>query len=133
MKVRILACMNFNYNQKIYFLDEQDDIQRYADRINARCATVEVTITTNRDQNQEEALFQVNHLIDGLVVGLRSDPTNTKARCLSFMNACSEHIVDGITDKNFETALLGCTLDDQKRIKKRLQGLLNYVDKQNLM
>lgn len=49
------------------------------------------------------------------------------------MNACSEHIVDGITDKNFETALLGCTLDDQKRIKKRLQGLLNYVDKQNLM
>jgi BCL2-associated athanogene 2 len=35
----------------------------------------------------------------------------------------------GMADKNFETAILGCTLDDQKRVKKRLQGLLDYIDK----
>lgn len=92
-----------------------------------------VSVTTNRDVNQEEALFQVNHLIDTLIVSLRIDPSGTKARCLAFMNACSEHIVEGVTDKNFETALLGCTVDDQKRIKKRLQGLLSYMDKLNLI
>ncbi|XP_044735938.1 BAG family molecular chaperone regulator 2 isoform X2 [Chrysoperla carnea] len=113
--------------------NEQDDIQRYADRISTRCQTVVVSVTTNRDVNQEEALFQVNHLIDTLIVSLRIDPSGTKARCLAFMNACSEHIVEGVTDKNFETALLGCTVDDQKRIKKRLQGLLSYMDKLNLM
>ena len=46
------------------------------------------------------------------------------------MNACSSQN-DGFSDKMFETAILGCTLDDQKRIKKRLQGLLDYIDKQH--
>lgn len=44
------------------------------------------------------------------------------------MNACTSQNV-GNSDKNFETAILGCTMDDQKRIKKRLQGLLDYIDK----
>lgn len=78
---------------------------------------------------QEEALHQVNHLIDCLVMGLKSDPDGTKAKCITYMNACSSHYVHGVTDKNFECVLLGCTLDDQKRVKKRLQGLLNYFDK----
>lgn len=78
---------------------------------------------------QEDALFQINHLIDGLVISLRTDPDGTKVRCQSYMNACSSHYIHGITDKNFESALLGCTVDDQKRVKKRLQGLLNYFDK----
>lgn len=73
-------------------------------------------------------VIQVNGLIDSLVVGLRDDPIGTRFRCASFMNACSSQSV-GNSDKNFETAILGCTMDDQKRIKKRLQGLLDYIDK----
>jgi len=111
---------------------DRDDITRYADRIISRCLTVEVKVLTQRDQMQEEALHQVNHLIDNLVISVKSDAEGAKARCLTFMNACSSHNVEGITDKKFESALLGCTLDDQKRVKKRLQGLLNYFDKLNL-
>lgn len=84
---------------------------------------------THRDKMQEDSLHQVNHLIDGLVLSVQSEPENAKAKCVSFMNACSPHVVHGITDKKFECALLGCTLDDQKRVKKRLQGLLHYFDK----
>lgn len=87
---------------------------------------------THRDKMQEDALHQVNSLIDSLVMGLREDPDGAKARCISYMNACSSHFVQGVTDKKFESALLGCTLDDQKRVKKRLQGLLNYLDKLNV-
>lgn len=72
--------------------------------------------------------MQVNGLIDSLVVGLRNDPSATRLRCASFMNACSSQS-SGHSDKIFENAILGCTLDDQKRIKKRLQGLLDYIDK----
>lgn len=72
---------------------------------------------------------QVNGLIDGLVMGLRNDPSATRQRCASFMNACSSQGDIGHSDKMFENAILGCTLDDQKRIKKRLQGLLDYIDK----
>lgn len=38
----------------------------------------------------------------------------------------------GPIDKKFESALLGCTLDDQKNIKKRLQALMGYLNKQTV-
>ncbi|XP_071649439.1 BAG family molecular chaperone regulator 2 isoform X2 [Temnothorax longispinosus] len=85
-----------------------------------------------RDHVQEEALHQVNGLIDSLVIGLRQDPNSTRQRCAEFMNACSSHSI-GHSDKVFETAILGCTLDDQKRVKKRLQGLLDYIDKMHIL
>lgn len=107
-------------------------MNRYVDRITSRCLTVEVKVLTQRDQMQEEALHQVNHYIDNLVRALQSDPLNAKAKCISYMNACSSNQEDGTTDKQFESALLGCTVDDQKRVKKRLQGLLHYFDKKNI-
>lgn len=94
--------------------------------------TIEVHVHTQRDKMQEEALQQINFLIDNLVIGIRTDPTASRDRCISYINACSSHVVHGVTDKNFESALLGCTLDDQKRVKKRLTGLLHYFDKLNL-
>lgn len=101
----------------------------YVDRIMNRCHTIELKIHTQRDKPQEEALHQINHLIDCLVVGMKTDPEGTHAKCVAYMNACSSNLVQGITDKNFESALLGCTIDDQKRVKKRLQGLLSYMNK----
>lgn len=100
----------------------------YAEHITSRCLTVDVHVKTARDGMQEEALHQVNSFIDSLVKNLPNDPFGTKNRCVAFMNACSSHAY-GTADKNFETAILGCTLDDQKRVKKRLQGLLDYIDK----
>ncbi|XP_043249020.1 BAG family molecular chaperone regulator 2 [Colletes gigas] len=107
---------------------DRDDVLRYAERLSMRCLTVDILVKIQRDQIQQEALHQVNGLIDSLIVGLRDDPTTTRLRCASFMNACSSHGY-GHSDKNFESAILGCTLDDQKRVKKRLQGLLDYIDK----
>lgn len=101
---------------------------RLIDRITDRCLTVDVKVHTQRDPAQEEALYQVNHLIDALVISAKFDPDGTKSKCITYMNACSSQGF-GVTDKKFESALLGCTLDDQKRVKKRLQGLLNYFDK----
>ncbi|KAG7211948.1 hypothetical protein KM043_011157 [Ampulex compressa] len=107
---------------------DKDDVLRYAERLSTRCLTVDILVKIQRDHIQQEALHQVNGLIDGLVIGLRDDPTGTRQRCASFMSACSSQGM-GLSDKNFETAILGCTIDDQKRVKKRLQGLLDYIDK----
>ncbi|EFN88271.1 BAG family molecular chaperone regulator 2 [Harpegnathos saltator] len=111
---------------------DRDDVLRYAERLSMRCLTVDVLVKVQRDHIQQEALHQVNGLIDGLVVGLRQDPSATRQRCAEFMNACSSHGT-GHSDKTFETAILGCTMDDQKRIKKRLQGLLDYIDKMHIL
>ncbi|KAK2586787.1 hypothetical protein KPH14_011812 [Odynerus spinipes] len=107
---------------------DKDDVLRYAERLSMRCLTVDVLVKIQRDTVQQEALHQVNGLIDGLVIGLRQDPSGTRQKCAAFMNACSSQAM-GHSDKNFETAILGCTIDDQKRVKKRLQGLLDYIDK----
>ncbi|XP_070151403.1 BAG family molecular chaperone regulator 2 [Polyergus mexicanus] len=111
---------------------DKDDVLRYAERLSMRCSTVDVLVTVQRDHVQQEALHQVNGLIDGLIINLRHDPSSTRQRCAEFMNACSSHGM-GHSDKIFETAILGCTLDDQKRIKKRLQGLLDYIDKMHIL
>lgn len=114
-------------------LDDTEDILRYCERVTSRCLTVEVTVHTNRDRIQEDALYQVNRLIDGLVISIKADPSATRTRCLSFMAACSSSSTHSLSDKNFETAILGCTLDDQKRIRKRLQGLLDYMNQEPII
>uniref|UniRef100_A0A8R2RB96 BAG family molecular chaperone regulator 2 n=1 Tax=Bombyx mori TaxID=7091 RepID=A0A8R2RB96_BOMMO len=112
---------------------DKDDITRYADRILSRAMTVEVTVRTDRDHQQEEALYQVNMYIDQLVMSVHNDAVSAHSRCQTYMNACtSQPDPNAGTDKNFETAILGCTLDDQKRVKKRLQGLLDYIAKLNV-
>lgn len=67
-----------------WFIDDADDVSRYADRIMSRCQTVEVRVLTQRDQMQEEALSQINHLIDGLVMDLRNDHEAAKLRYVMF-------------------------------------------------
>ncbi|CAH2089329.1 unnamed protein product [Euphydryas editha] len=112
---------------------DKDDIKRYAERILARALTVEVTVRTDRDPQQEEALHQVNMFIDQLVMSVHEDTLTAHTRCQTYMNACTSQPDPGSgTDRNFETAILGCTLDDQKRIKRRLQGLLDYIAKLNV-
>ncbi|XP_063366747.1 BAG family molecular chaperone regulator 2 isoform X1 [Cydia amplana] len=111
---------------------DKDDISRYAERILARAQTVEVCVRTDRDPQQEEALHQVNMYIDQLVVSVQEDACTAHARCQAYMAACSSAADSAASDKNFETAILGCTLDDQKRVKKRLQGLMDYFAKKNV-
>lgn len=65
-------------------------------------------------------------MIDKIVNTLKDDPDNAKATCQSYIASCSS-MENESGSKVFETAVLGCTLDDQKRIYKRLQGLLDYI------
>lgn len=115
---------------------ELDEVNCYAQRISNRLSTVEISVKTVRDAAQEDALHQVNGLIDSLLT--LSDRVGGRQRCQTFLNACvhddpsSTHEIEPIVDKKFETAVLGCTLDDQKIIKKRLQALMTYLNKQTV-
>lgn len=112
--------------------NDKDDILRYLDRIFRRCTTVDVSVLTTRTEDQVDALYQVNCLIDNLIIGMRKSPDTTRARCLSYVSACSSsyHETEVAIDKSFELAVLGCTLDDQKKIRQRLSGLLDYMTKE---
>jgi len=118
------------HSSQMLELDEndRDDIERYLERLQSRCTSVEISVRTERDQAQEDSLSQVNRLIDSLVVSYKSDPMRSQIKCQTYMATCTSY-PDRDTDKEFETALLGCALDDQKRIKKRLFGLLQYLER----
>lgn len=119
--------------------NEFEEIDCYVQRISVRLSTVELSVFTIRDRAQEDCLHRVNSLIDEIIS--KSDPAVSRMRCQQFLNACSTTDTTAYTeldptmcsDKMFENALLGCTLDDQKIIKKRLQALLDYLAKQTVV
>lgn len=101
-------------------------------------STIDLCVKTVRDAAQSESLHQVNSMIDSLITS--NDRTQARHRCKMFLNACSfnESTMDPVAeeevvvDKKFENALLGCTLDDQKVVKKRIQALMSYLNKQTI-
>lgn len=132
---------SFNFTIKHCFscqIDELDEINCYAQRIGQRLSTVEICVKTVRDGAQEEALHQVNSMIDSLITF--NDRTMARQRCQMFLNACSVHddvnneltAIEQMVDKKFENSVLGCTLDDQKIIKKRILALMTYLNKQTV-
>lgn len=124
-------------NPKFLFADELEEIHCYCQRINNRLATIDLCVKTVRDTAQSESLHQVNSMIDSLITSI--DRIQARHRCKLFLNACSftESTLDTVeedvvADKKFEIAVLGCTLDDQKVVKKRLQALMSYLNKQTI-
>ncbi|XP_033159610.1 BAG family molecular chaperone regulator 2 isoform X2 [Drosophila mauritiana] len=122
---------------------EREEIILYIQRVSSRLATVELNVRTVRDNSQEDSLSQINVLIDGMIK--MGDPVIGRQRCQLYLNACCSSSMDpsghmdtvheadvGPIDKKFESVLLGCTLDDQKNIKKRLQALMAYLNKQTV-
>ncbi|KAL5245284.1 hypothetical protein ACI65C_012694 [Semiaphis heraclei] len=105
---------------------DKEDINQFANRIIDRCETVNIHVLTTRSESQQNCLEEINVMIDRIVNTLKNDPDNAKAICQSYIASCSP-LENELGCKVFETAVLGCTLDDQKRIIKRLQGLLDYI------
>lgn len=112
---------------------EREEIDCYVQRIGGRLSTVELSVRTVRDAAQEDSLHQVNRLIDELLL-TNLDAALTRQKCQQYLNACHDGYsgAEGPADKKFECALLGCTLDDQKHIKRRLLALLEYLAKQSV-
>lgn len=110
--------------------DEREELNCYLGRITTRLATVALNVTTIRDQAQEDSLHQVNGLIDSVIT--TTDRIAARLHCQHYLNCCSDGggSAERVIDKKFEMALLGCALDDQKNIKKRLQALMTYLNKQ---
>lgn len=114
---------------------EREEVVYYMERVSSRLATVELAVRTVRNQPQEDCLHQVNVLIDNLINS--RDMIMSRQYCQLYLNACSDeanaHGIEAAPiDKKFENALLGCTLDDQKETKKRLNALMTYFNKRTV-
>lgn len=111
---------------------DPDEIELYIKRISDRLNTVDVSVKTNRDDSQIESIHHINNLIDEVI--RFNDPIEQRRRCQQYLNSCTSSVWFTeeifVHDKKFENHLLACTLDDQKKIRKRLEALLHYMMKQ---
>ncbi|GBN73987.1 BAG family molecular chaperone regulator 2 [Araneus ventricosus] len=107
---------------------EREEIEITTQRLLNRTLTVEVNVSTPRNEFQEKALSNVNKLYDDLLVTLRSDLNNSKTVLQQYINACLSDC-KGLFNQKFQAAILECTADDQKQMRKRLEALMQSLPK----
>uniref|UniRef100_A0A915KTR6 BAG family molecular chaperone regulator 2 n=1 Tax=Romanomermis culicivorax TaxID=13658 RepID=A0A915KTR6_ROMCU len=103
---------------------DKEEIEATTNRLLSRCRTVAVNVSTPRNTEQEKALKLVNDRIDELISKMRDDAVNSEHVCKKFLNACNPEQPDGPIDQKFQAILIECTADDQKKIRKRLEHML---------
>lgn len=93
-----------------------------------RTITVEVSVETIRNPQQQESLLRATQMIDEIVNKLLDDLEDSKSRLISLYGACTSETPSGAVDQKFQSVVIGCAIEDQKKIKRRLETLLRNID-----
>ncbi|XP_060077458.1 BAG family molecular chaperone regulator 2-like [Ylistrum balloti] len=115
-----------NDNNIEFTEDERDEIDALAERLVCRCLTVEIAVTTPRNESQENALKCVNEQLQQLEDLCACSVEKAVMKTKTYLNACLAEPMGSI-DQRFQGSILGCTVDDQKKVKCRLQTLLQEL------
>lgn len=107
---------------------EREELSLTASRLLGRTLTVEISVGTIRNPQQEDALGKANALIDAIAAKLMDDMENARKSLLALLAACVTEAPAVPIDQKFQTIVISCALEDQKKIKRRLETLLRNVD-----
>lgn len=108
--------------------DDRDELVLNADRVLTRCRAVDVYVNTPRDEHQSRALEQVNQVIKSVVDRMQEDLVSAKAKIQGFLNACNPDEI-GHIDEKFQSLIIACTADDQKKIRRRLAQFIEKIER----
>lgn len=110
-----------------YFLGEREELELTANRLMGRTLSVEISVGIMRNSQQEEALHKATSIIDELVKKLLDDMDSGRQRLLALHAACVTEAPPVPIDQKFQAIVISCALEDQKKIKQRLETLLRNV------
>ncbi|KAL1242963.1 BAG family molecular chaperone regulator [Trichinella spiralis] len=88
----------------------------------------DIEATANRLINPK-ALEIVNEKIEDLLKKMQEDINMSRQTCQTYLNACNPDSPNGPIDQKFQANLIECTADDQKKIRRRLEQLLNLIER----
>lgn len=103
---------------------EVEEIEATTERLICRCLTVDIGIITPRTEEQETALNKVNKLMHEIEHQFNLDIQKTLHRAKAYLNACLSEPVGAHIDHRFQGMIIECNIDDQKKIRKRLECLV---------
>lgn len=101
-----------------------EEIEAMTERLICRCLTVDIGIITPRTEEQETALNKVNKLMHEIEHQFNLDIQKTLHRVKAYLNACLSEPVGAHIDHRFQGMIIECNIDDQKKIRKRLECLV---------
>ncbi|KAG1941583.1 BAG family molecular chaperone regulator 2 [Pimephales promelas] len=107
---------------------EREELSLTASRLMSRALTVHVSVDTIRSGQQEEALKKAIAMIDEIAGKLLEDMEASKRRLQSLHAACVTDAPPVPVDQKFQSVVISCALEDQKKIKRRLETLIRNVD-----
>ncbi|OQR79979.1 BAG family molecular chaperone regulator 2-like [Tropilaelaps mercedesae] len=115
---------NFSESSELKKLSdpEQEELLLIRSRLLKRATTVDVSLLTPRTDDQAEALRRVTDDVDKLFVKFHDE--GTRSLCESYLNACLSDAT-GPIDHKFQSKIIECTADDQKKIRKKLESILS--------
>lgn len=105
---------------------EREEIEVTAQRLLTRTLTVEVAVSTPRNDLQQKALNRINDFINMLVQKIQIDLESAREACKLYLNSCLSD-GKGPIDQRFQAVIIECTADDQKKTRKRLESLLTTI------
>ncbi|XP_062981099.1 BAG family molecular chaperone regulator 2 [Elgaria multicarinata webbii] len=107
---------------------EREELNLTAKRLMGRTLTVEVSVETIRNPQQQESLLRATRMIDEIVCKTLDDLEDSKSRLMSLYGACTSEVPSGPVDQKFQSVVIGCAIEDQKKIKRRLETLLRNIE-----
>ncbi|XP_075058656.1 BAG family molecular chaperone regulator 2 [Mixophyes fleayi] len=107
---------------------EREELTLTAERLMSRIVTVEVTVETIRNPQQASSLQQATMIIDEILKKVMDNIEIGKNQLMSLYGACTSEVPPGPIDQKFQSIIIGCALEDQKKIKRRLETLIRNID-----
>lgn len=107
---------------------EREELSLTANRLMGRTLSVEISVGTIRNSQQEDALRKATSIIDEIVKKLLEDMDGGRLRLLALHAACVTEAPPVPIDQKFQAIVISCALEDQKKIKRRLETLLRNVE-----
>ena len=96
-------------------------------------SSVNISIANKRDAEQEKAFNYVNDLIKSLTEKLTSpkneeESESAKVLVQVYLNTCTSANDPRVRiDEKFQKAIIACTIDDQKKFRKKLESLHKHT------
>ncbi|NP_957294.2 BAG family molecular chaperone regulator 2 [Danio rerio] len=107
---------------------EREELSLTAARLMGRTLTVKVSLETIRNQQQEEALQKAMKMIDEITEKVLEDLQSARTRLEALHAACVSDAPPVPVDQKFQSVVISCALEDQKKIKRRLETLIRNMD-----
>uniref|UniRef100_A0AAV2JKB1 BAG family molecular chaperone regulator 2 n=1 Tax=Knipowitschia caucasica TaxID=637954 RepID=A0AAV2JKB1_KNICA len=107
---------------------EREELSLTAERLMGRTLSVEVCVGTIRNPQQEDALRKATSIINEIVKKLLGDMEAGRQRLQALHAACVTEAPPVPIDQKFQALVIGCALEDQKKIKRRLEMLLRNTE-----